>query len=289
MYTLLEQCRELTVEERFVLSHMPVPGEDLPRPCTVPGCTFAHDRSTAAQELQALLHEEAELRKVDTKAGKAAFSRWRMAHAHAHRNVQPGDYGKPMIHVNFSNVILDALHMAELNLPKLPFKHAILNNASDDAREGISQLLSQWRHPLDTRRKDDNRQRAQKWFTGEKWHSFCAGTAGSPGGPVAIATLVLLMAQDMQLRGTPAADAPAAPAAAAAPPPRPAGRGRGRSMLTAGRTTTPAAAVPLTAARAEATRELTALELAADPADLAIIRELFGSRGDTIIHSPPFF
>ena len=145
MYTLLEQCRELTVEERFVLSHMRVPGEDLPRPCTVPGCTFAHDRSTAAQELQALLHEEAELRKVDTKAGKGAFSRWRMAHAHAHRNVQPGDYGKPMIHVNFSNVILDALHMAELNLPKLPFKHAILNNASDDAREAISQLLNQWR------------------------------------------------------------------------------------------------------------------------------------------------
>ena len=286
MYTLLEQCHELTVEERFVLSHMPVPGEDLPRPCTVPGCTFAHNRSTAAQELQALLHEEAELCKVDTKAGKAAFSRWRMAHAHAHRNVQPGEYGKPMLHVNFTNVILDALHMAELNLPKLPFKHAILNNASDDAREAISQLLNQWRHPLDTRRKDDNRQRAQKWFTGEKWHSFCAGTAGSPGGPVAIATLVLLMAQDMQLRGTPAADAaaPAAPAAAAAaPPPRSAGRGRG--MLTAGRTTTPAAAVPLTATRAEATREPTALERAADPADLAIIRELFGSRAETIINS----
>ena len=207
-----------------------------------------------------------------------------MKHAHAHRNVQPGDYGKPMIHVNFSNVILDALHMAELNLPKLPFKHAILNNASDDAREAISQLLNQWRHPLDTRRKDDNRQRAQKWFTGEKWHSFCAGTAGSPGGPVAVATLVLLMAQDMQLRGTTAADDAAAPAAAAAPP-RPAGRGRGTHMLTAGRTTAPAAAVPLTATRAEATREPTALELAADPDDLAIIRELFGSRAETIINS----
>ena len=229
MHQLLKQCRELSVEERYVLSHMPLPGETLPRPCTSPGCKFAHDPSTAAQEHAALLAEEKRPSAIDTKAGKAAFSRWRMAHAHAHRNVQPGEYGKPMIHVNFTNVILDALHMAELNLPKLPFKHAILNNASDDAREAISQLLSQWRHPLDTRRKDDNRQRAQKWFTGEKWHSFCAGTAGSPGGPVAIATLVLLMAQDMQLRGTPAADAAAAPAAAPAapaapaPPPRSAG------------------------------------------------------------------
>ena len=38
--------------------------------------------------------------------------------------------------------------------------------------EVVSQTLKEWRHPLDPRRKDDNRQRAQKWFTGEKWHSF---------------------------------------------------------------------------------------------------------------------
>ena len=40
-----------------------------------------------------------------------------------------------------------------------------------------------------------------------------------------------------------------------------------------------------TATRAEVTRQPTALELAADPADLAIIRELFGSRAETIINS----
>ena len=143
----------------------------------MPGCTFAHNRSTAAAEYAALLAMEDALSKVDTKAGKAAFSKWRMEHAHSHNNVQPGNYGKPMFHHNFRNVILDMLHMAELNLPKIIWKHAILNHASDDCRAAISELLAEWRHKLDCRRKDDNRQRAQKWFTGEKFSSFCAGTS----------------------------------------------------------------------------------------------------------------
>ena len=48
MYALLQQCRCPTVVERFVKSHTPLPGEELPRPCTAPGCTFAHNRATAA-------------------------------------------------------------------------------------------------------------------------------------------------------------------------------------------------------------------------------------------------
>ena len=73
----------------------------VPLPCTAPGCTFAHNRGTAAQEHAVLLAEEEKLSKVDTKAGKAdaaAYSRWRMAYAHAHYNVQPGEYGIPMLH-----------------------------------------------------------------------------------------------------------------------------------------------------------------------------------------------
>ena len=144
-------------------------------------------------------------------------------------------------------------------------------------------MLGDWRHPLDTRRKDDNRQRAAKWFTGEKFASFCAGTSGSPGGPVAIATLVLMIAQGMQLNGTGPAAAEAAAAPAPAPPTRPAGRGR--SMITATRPTAARPTAPLTAARVEAAHQPTALELAADPADLAVIRDLYGSRAQTLINA----
>ena len=93
----------------------------------------------------------------------------------------------------------------------------MLNNASDDARVQISDMLAEWRHPLDTRRKDDNRVRAHKRFSGEKWASFCADEAGSPGGPPAIAALMLIVAEDMQLNGNEVAkDAPSEKAKPAA-------------------------------------------------------------------------
>lgn len=106
-----------------------------------------------------------------------------------------------MLQHHLDHQILDPLHYSELGIPKTPWKHGVLNNASDDARDAISAQLKAWKHPLDCRRKDDNRCRAQKWFTGEAWGSFCAGHGGSPGGPVAIATIALIIADDMQQRG----------------------------------------------------------------------------------------
>eukprot|EP00965_Chrysotila_dentata_P138651 4586127-Pleurochrysis_carterae.AAC.1 len=64
-----------------------------------------------------------------------------------------------------------------------------MNNASDDARAAISEQLAEWKHPLDCRRKDNNRVRENKWFRGDRWSTFCAGERGSPGAPIAIATL----------------------------------------------------------------------------------------------------
>ena len=184
MHALLEQCKSPTAEERFDLAHEPRPGETVPRPC--PACNFGHGTEAETQKLHAeLLAMDAKLSAILTKAGKAAYSKWRMAHAATH-----------------SIFILDLLHLAELGVPKTPWKHGILNNASDDARQKISSdKLAEWKYPLDCRRKDDNRSRADKWFTGEAWSSFCAGERGSPGGPQAIAELVMIIADDMQQRG----------------------------------------------------------------------------------------
>lgn len=83
-----------------------------------------------------------------------------------HFNVQPGLAGKPMLRHHMRRQILDSLHLGVLGLPKLPWKHGVKNNASDDALELISEQLKEWKHPLDMRRKDDGRVRGQKWFTG---------------------------------------------------------------------------------------------------------------------------
>eukprot|EP00965_Chrysotila_dentata_P002935 94947-Pleurochrysis_carterae.AAC.1 len=180
MHDALKACHSHTALERYILSHMPPPDELLPRPCTAPGCTFGHSTSSASAELATMLATEAELTADSSKAGKARFSRWRMAHAASHANVQPGKYGQPMHNSNLDDHILDSLHLAKLGLPKTPWKFGVMNDASDDARAAISEQLAVWKHPLDCRRKDNNRVRENKWFTGERWTTFCAGERGSP-------------------------------------------------------------------------------------------------------------
>ena len=301
----LRNCVSPTGVQRFVFSHSRVPGETELRPCTAIGCTFAHNKETAEEELSRLLAAEAALAADTTKAGKARFSKWRMAHAFTHFNVQPGEYGRPLLEYDMDDFILDLLHLAELGVLKTPWKHGILNNASDDARELISDTLAEWKHTLDCKRKDDNRSRAGKWFTGEAWASFCAGQRGSPGGPRAIAELVLIIADDMQLRGVTrgsntaeeqAAEAAAEAAAALGievPKPKPvkaSGKAAAAGRNASAREVAPVGSFtgtvpPIMASLGQLKHVPTAIELAADPADLAVIRDLYGSRAQTIINS----
>ena len=293
----LGQCISHSRVQRLVLSHNTVPGEPHPRPCTAPGCTFSHGTAAETKAEQAkLLAEEFALASDRTTAGKAAFSKWRMKHAHSHLNVQPGEFGHPFLIHHFDRQILDPLHLSELGVPKTPWKHGILVNASDDARERISDKLAEWLHPLDTRRKDNNRVRTQKWFTGEKWATFCAGKRGSPGGPVAIATLVQIIAEDMQLRGVDCGAAEAGDEAEVTVPtvptvPKPKSNKRGRNLANfasrdPGGVVAAILVSDLPAVGAPALKHVpTAMELSADPADLAIIRAIYGSRAQTLINT----
>ena len=90
---LCRDCISPDIRARTILSHSPLPGQDAPEPCTAPGCTFAHDRSTASAEYVALVAEEARLIADDSKPGKARYARWRLAHAKSHGNVAPLSYG----------------------------------------------------------------------------------------------------------------------------------------------------------------------------------------------------
>ena len=56
--------------------------------------------------------------------------------------------------------------------------------------------------------------RAQKWFTGERWLTFCEGFRGSPGGPQAVAEVVKIIANDLETRGVTRGSATAAEEAA---------------------------------------------------------------------------
>ena len=212
-----------------------------------------------------------------------------MEHAKSHFNVQPGLHGQPMIRHHMRKQLLDSLHYSELGIPKTGWKHGILNNASDDARDLISKQLEEWKHPLDCRRKDDNRDRHKKWFTGERWATFCAGERGSPGGPRAIATLMLIIADDLQERGVERGRGDGGSALGAAVGGRGAGvgrgRGRGRAAFTAARAVGAPDAPKVTANMQGTTHVPTEMEKNADPADLEMIHNLYGSRAQTIINT----
>eukprot|EP00327_Prymnesium_parvum_P016939 CAMPEP_0113279658 /NCGR_PEP_ID=MMETSP0008_2-20120614/27305_1 /TAXON_ID=97485 /ORGANISM="Prymnesium parvum" /LENGTH=848 /DNA_ID=CAMNT_0000129863 /DNA_START=26 /DNA_END=2570 /DNA_ORIENTATION=- /assembly_acc=CAM_ASM_000153 len=302
LHALLNKCKCHSSCERYTLSHSPLPGETIPLPCPTPGCTFAHNRDLAAQELAELLAEERRLAADDTKKGKATFSAWRLKHAHSHSNIPPGCYGRPMFDHHFDQQILDALHLGALGLPKTPWKHGVLNNASDDARVEIGNYLKSISHPLDTRRKDDNRSRAQKWFTGERWLSFCAGERGSPGGPQAIAQIVKIIADDLEARGACRGSAPAveaivvvnddfatpSSAAITGPAKTTQGKGTGRAAFTQramAKRAAPSASTALIATTPEVVHVPTQIERSSSDEALRIIRARHGSRSQTLINT----
>lgn len=147
--------------------------------------------------------------------------------------------------------------------------------------------------------------RAQKWFTGEAWSSFCAGERGSPGGPVGIATLMLIVAEDMQRQGVIDEPLRLTHQGAAAVEDRTEmgrgrgrttagsrGRGRGRSSFTQRAASSLANEIQedqehdiVLASASELQFIPSRMEQQADAADLAIIRELFGSRAQTILNT----
>ena len=300
MYDLLKKCVSPTSNDRFIKSHSILPGEVQPRPC--PCCSFGHanDPAVVMAEYEALLAEAIRLASDRSKAGKARYSKWRMEFAKQHENIQPGEFGRPQLEYDMDDFILDLLHLAELGIPKTLWKHGVLNNCSDDAREAIEELLRIFKHRIDCKRKDANRVTADKWFTGEAWSSLCAGTRGSPGGPEVIAKCVKIFADDMQKRGVTIGAGTAEEEAAAvaktasnhptAPKTAPvltgkAGKAARLAALAASAAPTDDPSPVYLAKLASLQHIPTAMEKNANPEHLALIHEVYGSRAQTIINT----
>ena len=50
MYEQLRECHSPSVDERFILSHTPLPGKDVARPCTAHGCPRWQKQYSASQK-----------------------------------------------------------------------------------------------------------------------------------------------------------------------------------------------------------------------------------------------
>eukprot|EP00965_Chrysotila_dentata_P168737 5572699-Pleurochrysis_carterae.AAC.1 len=65
----------------------------------------------AAAAYAVFLAEEAALLLNTEESGLRRYQKWRLDHAHAqHFNVQPGEYGSPLMSLHTDDMVLDALH-----------------------------------------------------------------------------------------------------------------------------------------------------------------------------------
>jgi hypothetical protein len=298
----LTACKQYTCKERYMKSHNRYSGDGRVHPC--PDCKFGHSINPELELATAQTHEVSLKAKATDPAGKKVLADWRLGHAKVHGNVQPLSYGEPTFDHDMEDQLPDVLHLDSLNAPKVPWKHAYLNNISDHARERTSDLLVAFRHPLDTRRRDIGRVQGDKWYRGEKWLTLLRGERGSPGGPVLFANLALIMADDLTVNNLPPHSAAAKQIAkqkatlalvpALAPNPKPTGRHAATASFSgfgaAPRKPSPLSTTPAptqtqpTTARPTFTHDPTAAERACDPRDLEIIRASYPLHCQTIIN-----
>ena len=177
MLELCQACDAPDPLEQCTLAHEPWPGERLPRPC--PCCNFCHDESTAEREYEEEKAMREKFRADDSKAGRAKYARWQCERAKEHLNIKAGPEGLSVLGQATRRSHLCHLHVARLNLPKIPWQWGLLNHMSDDGRERVQTKLKEYGFPLDLR---DN-----KFFSGGAWDGFCNGDKKSPGGHKAIA------------------------------------------------------------------------------------------------------
>eukprot|EP00965_Chrysotila_dentata_P129123 4268340-Pleurochrysis_carterae.AAC.1 len=110
--------------------------------------------------------EEKALLNETEDAGKQRYQKWRMDHAHAHFNVQPGKYGEPLMHIHTDDMVLDALHGTDINLC-YPALKRLLSNCSDAARLEQGAYFEGIKHKLDCRAKSQGRRVEEKKWNGE--------------------------------------------------------------------------------------------------------------------------
>ena len=115
-------CRDHTLEEQITLSHSPhAPGE-LPRPCPAEGCDVGHgapEKVRAEFAAATAKYEKLAAESEKSDAGRQAFNKEQLDHAHAHMNVRWMARGVPVPKVPKSRFWLELLHSLPINCCKL--------------------------------------------------------------------------------------------------------------------------------------------------------------------------
>ena len=216
----------LTWDDAVELAHGCFPGEDLPRRCRV----CAKEPYASAEEYTAAKLRCERLKGSSIKKEQALYKRERASYAQLHWFQH--EFCQPELHLGMESWIPELLHVLELNCGYLQWKHCTLKHCDPFCREMLAVFLTGLGAPLDTRKKEDGRAKADRWFKASTWDALVLGSNKFPGGLSTWYPCVVLLiidcfrdARDNGGQHTSAANVAAAAACAAPPPPRPAGRG----------------------------------------------------------------
>eukprot|EP00965_Chrysotila_dentata_P200795 6180183-Pleurochrysis_carterae.AAC.1 len=114
------------------------------------------------------------------KADERRYSTLRRDYAAMHSGQR--EFVLPPLEFDMDHMIPELLHADSLNIAKLMFKHLVLRHADSFCRERLSTFFAGMKRPIDLRKKDDGRHRAEKWWRASTWDGMVQGTPTIPGG-----------------------------------------------------------------------------------------------------------
>ena len=213
-------CKGLLVwDDSVELAHGIFPGEELPRSCRackkVPYATVAEYKAAKARVLR--------LKTSSVKKEVALYKRERATYASLHWFQH--EFCQPELRLGMRSWIPEMMHVLELNLGYLVWKHCTLKHCDSFAREMIAVFLTNLGAALDTRKKEDGRAKADRWWKASVWDSLVMGSNKFPGGLrnwyPCLVLLIIDCYRDVREHGGEHTAAENVAAAAAAPPPGP--------------------------------------------------------------------
>ena len=179
-----------TAFDMYSWAHKALPFEEKPRHCKFCG----KEPYKTKAEYEAHLEEIKKERSDPTKAGKIAFQKKRSAHAAKHARQYLHEVSNLLI--GMSHVIVEVMHLVELNVAKQCWTKGIVLLMSPYMRELSTSYFAGMGFKLDVKLKA-NGQSGSAWFKASVLNELVHGSTKVPGGLAPwLATLLFYAGED---------------------------------------------------------------------------------------------
>ena len=180
----------------YAYAHKALPMEKLPRHCKFCGCKPYKTEKEYAEHCALIERERSDV----SKEGKAAFQRKRSAHAAKHARQYLHETSSLL--VSMCHVIVEVMHLIELNVAKQCWTKAVVSLMSPYMRDMATQFFKGMEFKLDVKLKA-NGQSGTAWFKASVVNELVHGSTKVPGGLAPwMASLLFFVGEDFLAKQT---------------------------------------------------------------------------------------